>query len=310
MKTAVIALLAAPAFASFNLLSLPGGMDNLPTVPPGTTENPACIAAINATIDCDAALVTGDFSGGSKDNGTSDNGESRFKGTEAQLDGTCNDKCLNSLRKWIRGGDGCSGEAFLKYFDLLNSSYYGMDMSVSDVQQYYITSAYWSRCLTDLTPKEGQTKYCVLKNGTPGIFQSGILNVSNTDALCKENNCATQYAYLSDPVKTIYRYDEANITNSDSPDEEMPMLTLKQACPGIDTGKYPTREEDVTEAMLASGSTGSSGNNNNNNGGSGGNTNGDGDSAAAGKSNAAGRTTAQGWGIVFAAVLATAAYLV
>lgn len=33
------------------------------------------------------------------------------------------------------------------------------------------------------------------------------------------------------------------------------MLSLEEACPGIDTSEYPLREEDVTAEMLKSGST-------------------------------------------------------
>ncbi|KAF3928804.1 hypothetical protein ABW21_db0208196 [Orbilia brochopaga] len=270
MKTTVVALLAAPAFASFNLLSLPGGMDNLPTIPAGQKENPACITAINATIDCEAGLVTGDFGGNSSNTTRGDSPNRQV--TDAQLDSTCTDTCLTSLRKWIRGGDGCAGETFLKYFDLMNASYYGMEMSVSDVQQYYITASYWSKCLTDLSPKPQQSKYCVNENGSPGIFMSGIYNVSNPDALCKDNSCATQFAYLSAPVNVLYKYDDRNISNSDSVDNELPMLSLTDACPGIDTSKYPTREENLSDADLANGKTTSSGGSSsgNSNGGSGG----------------------------------------
>lgn len=287
MKTAVIALLAAPALASFNLLSLPGGRNNLPDIPAGTPENPACIAAINATIDCDPGLITGDF-GDVGNSSATGNGELR-KPAESKLDGTCTDTCLNSLRKWIRGGNGCEGETFLKYFDLLNATYFGMEMSVADVQQYYITASYWSKCLTDLNPEPNQSKYCILKDKAArsyGITTVGYLNVTSPDTLCKQNSCATQFAYLSAPQKTIYKYDERNATNSDSRDGELPTLTLEQACPGIDTSKYPTREENVAAGATSGNGSGGSG----------------------GKANAGARVAVQG-STAFAVVIAMAAYL-
>ncbi|KAF3096610.1 hypothetical protein TWF569_002592 [Orbilia oligospora] len=107
--------------------------------------------------------------------------------------------------------------------------------------------------------------YCLLAPETPGYTQPGLLNTSNPDALCKENTCATQSAYLFSPIKTIYKYDPTNITESRDREEsngDLPMLTLEEACPDIDTSEYPLREEDVTAEMLKSGSTGGNGNNN------------------------------------------------
>ncbi|KAF3100298.1 hypothetical protein TWF102_005184 [Orbilia oligospora] len=245
-------LLPTTVLASFNLLSLPESAGSLPDVPSGTTPNPSCIAAYNATIDCDSSVVTNSF------------GDSQ-RPTAAELDKICTSTCLTSLRKWVRGGEGCEGETFLNYFGLLSEKFFdedvGRNATATDVWQYYITAAYHTKCLVDFSSKT----YCLLAPETPGYTQPGLLNTSNPDALCKENTCATQSAYLFSPIKTIYKYDPTNITESRDREEsngDLPMLTLEEACPDIDTSEYPLREEDVTAEMLKSGSTGGNGNNN------------------------------------------------
>ncbi|EWC46055.1 hypothetical protein DRE_04629 [Drechslerella stenobrocha 248] len=301
-----VLLLATPAFAAFNLLNLPGGLDNLPEIPAGTPENPACIAALNATIDCDPVVVTSNFTGSET---TSAGGPN-----ESTLNRICTDSCLASLRRWIRGGPGCEGDVLLDYFGLRNSTFYGDDdeedsgpVDSNDVYQYYITATYFSKCLTDPNPRQGESKFCVLQrepgsNADPtGYMRPSYLNTSNPDALCGgSNTCALASAYLWAPLKTIYKIDPANMTESR---REPPMLTLEEACPNVDTSKFPTRE-----ANLAQGGSGGNNNNNNNNGGNGGN--GGSTNNTGGSPNAAARAGMQGWAVVFAASLLSVAYLV
>ncbi|KAK6518707.1 hypothetical protein TWF506_005845 [Arthrobotrys conoides] len=239
-------LLPTTVLASFNLLTLPDSAGSLPEVPTGTTPNPSCISAYNATIDCDASVITNNFSDPQKP-------------TSSELDKICTSTCLTSLRKWVRGGEGCAGEEFLNYFGLLDENFFDEDMgrnaTATDVWQYYITVAYHSKCLVDSTTKT----YCLLNPSSSGFAQPALLNTSNPSALCKENSCGTQSAYLFSPIKTIYKYDPTNITESrdrEGSNGDLPMLNLEEACPDIDTSKYPLREEDVTAEMLKSGNTG------------------------------------------------------
>ncbi|KAK6515857.1 hypothetical protein TWF281_004448 [Arthrobotrys megalospora] len=239
--TLLLLLLPATTLASFNLLTLPES-DGLPTIPSGTTENPACIAAYNATIDCDPSVITNSFK--DPNNPTSE-----------ELDKICTPTCLTSLRKWVRGGDGCEGEDYLNYFGLMSDGFFDGNVTskTSDVWQYYITAAYHSKCMKDFSTNQ----YCVLSPTAAGFTQPAILNASNPDALCKDNSCGTQSAYLFAPIKTIYKYDANNVTEGRE-GGDLPMLTLEEACPGIDTSKFAAREEDITAEMLKSGSDGKS----------------------------------------------------
>ncbi|KAK6342410.1 hypothetical protein TWF718_007811 [Orbilia javanica] len=233
-------LLPTTVLASFNLLTLPESAGTIPETPSGVTPNEACIAAYNATIDCDPTVITNAFA-------------SPQNPTEGELDTICTSTCLNSLRKWVRGGEGCEGETFLNYFGLMSEDFFDGDVgrktTKEDVWQYYITAAYHSKCLVD-----SSKTYCILSPLASGFTQPALLNTSNPDSLCKENTCGTQSAYLFAPIKTIYKYDPANVTESRE-GGDLPMLTLEEACPGIDTSSYPLREEDVTAEMLKSGST-------------------------------------------------------
>ncbi|KAK6503800.1 hypothetical protein TWF481_008806 [Arthrobotrys musiformis] len=225
------------ALASFNLLTLPDA--STPEVPAGTTPNAACIAAYNATIDCDPSVITNSFA-------------DQQSPTAAELDKICTSTCLTSLRKWVRGGDGCEGETFLNYFGLMSDGFFddNITSTTQDVWQYYITAAYHSKCLLDLSTKS----YCLLSSTSSGFTQPAILNISNPDTLCKENTCGTQSAYLFAPIKTIYKYDPTNVTEGRE-GGDLPMITLEEACPDIDTSGYPTRESDITAEMLESGAT-------------------------------------------------------
>ncbi|KAK6331387.1 hypothetical protein TWF730_004469 [Orbilia blumenaviensis] len=247
--TTALLLLPSAAFASFNLLTLPDG-PGLPELPAGTTENPACIAAYNATIDCDPTVITNTF-------------ESTTDGpTVEELDKICTPGCLTSLRKWVRGGEGCEGETYLNYFGLMSDDFFDGNVTTTtvDVWQYYITAAYHSKCMRDFSTSANT--YCILSPDSQGFAQPAILNTSNPDALCKNNVCGTQSAYLFAPIKTIYKFDTSNTTGEDREEGgrdsngDLPMITLEEACPGIDTSEYPLREEDVTAEMLKSGSTG------------------------------------------------------
>ncbi|EPS45515.1 hypothetical protein H072_530 [Dactylellina haptotyla CBS 200.50] len=282
--TLSLLLLPASTLASFNLLSLPG-QDGLPEVSNTTTPNDACIAAYNATIDCDPSIVTNSF--GSDD-----------LPTAAQLDTICTDTCLNSLRKWVRGSDGCAGEEFLQYFGLTSDTFFdGLgNFTTADVQQYYITAAYHSKCLININQKQGESKYCILTEYS-GFTQPSYLNTSNPDALCKDNTCGTQSAYLWAPVKTIYEYDPNNRTSAGE-DNNLPMLSLEEACPGIDTSKYPQREADITAAQLGGSSTTGGGNNN------GGNS-----TSTDDKPNAAVGVVVERMSVILAAAVGVVAYL-
>ncbi|KAF3941063.1 hypothetical protein ABW19_dt0204595 [Dactylella cylindrospora] len=242
VSSAALSLLLLPSFAlaSFNLLNL---ADDVPQVPT-TGDNPACLAAYNATIECDAEIITGDFS---LDNLPS----------EAWLDKICTSTCLNSLRKWVRGGEGCEGEEYLNYFGVMNDTNFfdGYPFTIADIQQYYITSVYHYKCLTDLNPQPNQPKYCLLKNATTEneVYTPGIFNVSNPDAFCVENTCAAQSAYLWAPVNVTYKFDPADFTVDRDENQETPMISFAEACPNADTSKFPRRESEITTADLESG---------------------------------------------------------
>lgn len=254
-KLALLLLLPVSTLASFNLLSLPDGGD-LPEIPAGTPENPACVTAYNATIDCDVEIVSSTFSGDNLP-------------TEASLNRICTSTCLNSLRSWIRGGEGCEGETFLNYFGLMADNFFdaGLNYTIADVQQYYITATYHSKCLVDLKPQPNQSKYCLLNNSTS---QSSIYNTSDPDSLCVDNTCGTQAAYVWAPVKVIYEYNITNITlNPGASKGDLPMVSLEEACPNLDTSGFPTLEADITASQLSNSS--GNGTKSNNNGGSSGN---------------------------------------
>ncbi|KAK6537201.1 hypothetical protein TWF694_011398 [Orbilia ellipsospora] len=240
----LLTLFPLSALAAFNLLSLPDDSD-FPTLPNVTTTNPACIAAYNATIDCDFQILNISISDSLP--------------TESELDSICTSTCLTSLRNWVRGGPGCSGEAFLDYFgvDVEHFLDDNTTTTLPDVWQYYITSEYWSKCLTNLNPQPNESKYCLL-TGDNGFTNSLIYNTSSPSTLCQDNNCGTQSAYLWAPVKMIYEYDPKNKSIVEG-DEDLPMITLEQACPGLDTSKYPVREADVTAEMLGGSTGGTSG---------------------------------------------------
>ncbi|KAF3927981.1 hypothetical protein ABW20_dc0110057 [Dactylellina cionopaga] len=282
----LLLLLPASALASFNLLSLPeaGG---LPELPNGTTTNPACLAAYNATIDCDPSVITSSFGS-----------DGSTLPTAEELDGICTPQCLTSLRKWVRGGDGCAGEEYLNYFGLNREGFFdnGTNATIADIYQYYITASYHAKCLKQLN--KTPSKYCILTDQS-SFAQPALLNTSNPDTLCKYNTCGTQAAYLWEPVKTIYKYDPANQTESSGNGEsDLPMLSLEEACPGIDTSKYPAREADVTAEMLGGSSSGNGGTN-------GGNPTGGGD-----KPNAAPGKAVEKMTVMFGVVLGMVGYYV
>lgn len=142
----------------------------------------------------------------------------------------------------------------MNYFGLMTENFFDGNVegkaTVTDIWQYYVTAAYHSKCLID----SSTNTYCLFSPLSPGFTQPALLNTSSPDTLCKENSCGTQSAYLFAPIKTIYKYDPTNVTESRE-GGDLPMLSLEEACPGIDTSEYPLREEDVTAEMLKSGST-------------------------------------------------------
>jgi hypothetical protein len=239
-----LSLLFLPtAFASFNLLSLP---DELGTPPTNITTNPACLTAYNATINCDPRLVTSNFAG-------------RFPSV-AELDAICTDECLTSFRKWIRGGDGCEGQEFLDYFGLTTGNFFDdeeVKLSYDEVVQYTVSSAYHFKCLKPINPKSGDAKYCLLKNEDPEDSPVPIFNTSNSAALCKDDTCAQQYAYLSIPREIIYKYDPQDLSNGG--ENNVTLITIQEACPGLDTSEFPLLESEVSK-QLGNSPTGTGGN--------------------------------------------------
>ncbi|KAF3915864.1 hypothetical protein AA313_de0201559 [Arthrobotrys entomopaga] len=225
----LLALFPLSAFA-FNLLSLPDDSD-FPSLPNNITSNPSCLAAYNATIDCDFQILN--------------NSLITAPPSESVLDQICTTKCLASLRSWVRGGPGCSGEEYLEYFGVELDNFFddNTPATTTDVWQYYITAEYWSKCLINMNPQPNESKYCLLSGGGTGWTESLIYNTSSPDTLCQDN-CGTQAAYVWAPVKVIYEYDPKNATIVQG-ESDLPMITLEQACPKLDTSKYPVREADV-----------------------------------------------------------------
>ncbi|KAK6532791.1 hypothetical protein TWF281_006967 [Arthrobotrys megalospora] len=231
MHALTLLLLPATALASFNVLNLPES--ERPSFSTSTTANPACQAALNATIDCEPSILADKLDNPSV----------------ADLDRLCTSQCLASLRRWARGAEGCTGDDFLNYSGLRKDAgeEFGDDAvkATIDVQQYIITAAYHSKCLKDVS----KNSYCALSPETRISDTAVAYNSSDPDPLCKDNSCGTQFAYLYSPVKVIV--DVRNVTRN-TKQEDIPVVTLEVACPNIDTSKYPLREEDVTADMLKS----------------------------------------------------------
>ncbi|KAK6347936.1 hypothetical protein TWF718_005756 [Orbilia javanica] len=223
----LLLLLPATALGSFNVLNLPE--EDRPNISEGTGNNPACIAALNATIDCEPSILANTLE----------------NPTVAELDKLCTSQCLKSLRRWARGTEGCAGDEFLNYSGLREDAAkeFGDEAvsSATNMQQFIITAAYHSKCLRDLS----NGAYCVRTHETDNIS----FNSSDPDPLCKEDTCGTQFAYLYAPVKVIL---DVRNTNRNTKKEDIPVVSLEVACPGIDTSGYPLREEDVAADTLKS----------------------------------------------------------
>ncbi|KAK6527622.1 hypothetical protein TWF694_004606 [Orbilia ellipsospora] len=255
-----IILFSPLSVLGFNLLTLPSG-SGFPSLPntTSTTTNPSCIAAYNATISCSLQILNNTLFGSSSSISST---SSATLPTKSQLDQICTSNCLASLRNWIRGGPGCESTTFLESFgidvnDFLKNN---TTTTVEDVWQYYVTAEYWSKCLTTLNPQQNQSPYCLISNPT-SLTQPIIFNSSSPAAFCNNtsNTCDTQSAYLWAPVKVIYEISSPNSTVGDSGGDingdNMPMISLGEACPEIDTSRYPIRESQVTAAMLAGNGT-------------------------------------------------------
>ncbi|RVD80452.1 uncharacterized protein DFL_008349 [Arthrobotrys flagrans] len=174
--------------------------------------------------------------------------------TEVQLEEVCTSTCLASLRRWIRGSSDCGPEKFLKFLKLSNSTTTDAGYKTTDLQQFFLNGVYWDKCLVDLVkPQNGGSKWCVLQweeiiaaetSHPPDLF-----SVSDPDDFCKDQTCGAQFAYLSAPKKYIRKLDDKKGLKAGE-EPKIKLITLKEACPKIDTSKFPKREEKVTASDL------------------------------------------------------------
>ncbi|KAF3164664.1 hypothetical protein TWF751_009557 [Orbilia oligospora] len=172
--------------------------------------------------------------------------------TEDQLKEVCTSTCLDSLRKWIRGTSDCGPEKFLKFLKLSNSTTTDAGYKTADLQQFFINDVYWDKCLVDLgKPQNGGSKWCVLQweaiIAAENTHLPDLFATSDPDDFCKDQTCGAQFAYLSAPKKYIRKLDDKKGLKAGE-DPKIEMVTLKDACPKIDTSKFPKREEKVTVA--------------------------------------------------------------
>ncbi|KAK6333763.1 hypothetical protein TWF730_003946 [Orbilia blumenaviensis] len=174
--------------------------------------------------------------------------------TEGQLKDVCTTTCLNSLRQWIRGTSDCGPDQFLKFLKLSNSTTKEAGYKTSDLQQFFINSVYWDKCLVDLVkPQAGNSKWCILQweaavskeSDHPPNFFIG----SDPDDFCKDQTCGAQQAYLYAPKKFIKKIGDLKDLRSDEPKIES--VYLKDVCPKIDTSKFPKREESIKDSEVA-----------------------------------------------------------
>ncbi|KAK6356784.1 hypothetical protein TWF718_001125 [Orbilia javanica] len=175
--------------------------------------------------------------------------------TAEQLEDACTSTCLNSLRKWIRGNSECGGDEFLKFLGLSNSTTKADGYKASDLQQFFINEVYWEKCLVDLNkPRNGGSKWCILQweqiIATESSHYPDVITTSDPDDFCKAQTCGAQFGYLSAPKKKIRKLDDKNLKAGQEP--KIDMVSLKEACPKINTTAFPKREEKVTDAEIVS----------------------------------------------------------
>ncbi|KAK6509761.1 hypothetical protein TWF481_004491 [Arthrobotrys musiformis] len=174
--------------------------------------------------------------------------------TEHQLEELCTNSCLNSLRQWIRGTTDCGPDKFLKFLKLSNSTTKEAGYKTSDLQQFFLNDVYWDKCLVDLVkPQNGGSKWCVLQweeiiaaetSQLPNMFIT-----SDPDDFCKDQTCGAQFAYLSAPKKYIKKIDDKKKLKAGEA-TKVELITLKEACPKLNTSKFPKREENISATDL------------------------------------------------------------
>ncbi|EWC47445.1 hypothetical protein DRE_00413 [Drechslerella stenobrocha 248] len=230
----------------------------VPKIPAGN-KDADCMEAYKVKIECSNVAMM-----------TFDPKDASHLPDEKTLDRLCTDGCRRSLQSWIRGKGACGPTKFLQFLGLSNSTI-AAKYSESDIQQFWINQVYWDKCLTERNLKYGENKYCIAAT-SDGLLGKGGRKVPTTfytddpDAFCAVTTCGAQAAYLWAPKNIITKVspklknkkrtpvagggeDKKNDpkagghAKSAAEPEKGGLISLKEACPHIDTSKFPRRED-------------------------------------------------------------------
>ncbi|EPS39929.1 hypothetical protein H072_6302 [Dactylellina haptotyla CBS 200.50] len=218
-------------------------------VPKPVGKDPKCDAAYSEHVNCHPIIMQKPVLGTPSE-----------MPSEKQLEMICTDTCLKSLEGWIRGNENCSPADFLKFIGRSNATTKSIRLKDVDLQQFFINEVYWNKCLTDLKPKTGDKKWCILQEEEVFTQDGGTLNTISTkkpEEFCTQSTCGAQNAWLWGPKKVIIQVEDNEKEAVKSGEKGTPkeaLITLKQACPKLDTSKFPKRESGIKDAELPVGS--------------------------------------------------------
>ncbi|KAJ6261516.1 hypothetical protein Dda_4186 [Drechslerella dactyloides] len=248
VKVSALLLLPALVLADSSFTMDKNGGPLVPKIPTGN-KDAACTEAYKQPITCESAIMM-----------NMDPKDKSHPPDEKSLDKLCTPKCLSSLQSWIRGKGACDSAKFLDFLGISNSTA-DKQYSDSDLEQFFINEVYWDKCLTELNLKYGSSKYCAVQaaeaySGKAGAKIPTNFDPNDAETFCGATTCGAQSAYLWAPKKIINKVAGGKKTTKrdggHKPAKKPPvkstetkgeLISLKDACPKIDTSRFPKREE-------------------------------------------------------------------